>query len=63
MKAKIDASMCTGCGVCSENCPEVFVLGDDSIAKVIVDDVPAGSEDKVKDSAATCPVTCIEVTE
>ncbi|MFH0907980.1 MAG: ferredoxin [bacterium] len=63
MRAKIDEGLCTGCGVCSEGCPEVFELGDDSIAKVIVDTVPADSEDRVKDCASSCPVTCIEVTE
>lgn len=63
MKVTIDESACTGCGVCSEACPEVFKLGDDNIAKVIVDEVPAGKEDAVRECAANCPVTCINVIE
>lgn len=63
MKVKIDESTCTGCGVCADTCPDVFELGDDNLAKVKVADVPAGSEDAVRDAAAQCPVTCIEVTE
>ncbi len=63
MKAKIDGSICTGCAVCSDTCPEVFELGDDSIAHVKVEEVPAGCEDQVRDAAASCPVSCIEVQE
>lgn len=63
MKVKIDESTCTGCGVCSDSCPEVFKLGDDNIAKVIVDEVPAGKEDAVREAAGNCPVTCITVEE
>lgn len=63
MKVKVDESTCTGCAVCSDLCPEVFELGDDNISKVKVAEVPAGSEDKVRDAAGQCPVTCIEVTE
>ena len=63
MKAKVDESTCTGCGVCADACPEVFEMGDDNLSKVKAEDVPAGCEDKVRDAAAQCPVTCIEVTE
>lgn len=63
MKAKVDQSACTGCGVCAEGCPEVFVMNDEALSQVIVDEVPAGCEDKVREAASACPVTCIEVTE
>lgn len=63
MKVKVDASTCTGCAVCSDTCPEVFELGDDNLSHVKVDEVPAGCEDRVRESAQNCPVTCIEVTE
>jgi ferredoxin len=63
MKVKIDESACTGCAVCSDACPEVFALGDDNIAKVIADEVPAGKEDTVRECAANCPVTCISIEE
>lgn len=59
MKVKLDSSICTGCAVCSDTCPEVFEMGDDTLAKVKSEDVPAGCEDKVKDAIANCPVTCI----
>ena len=48
MKAKVDESVCTGCGVCADGCPSVFKMGDDNMSKVIVDVVPAGDEDKVR---------------
>jgi ferredoxin len=56
----VDASLCTGCGLCESSCPEVFKMGDDNIAQVI------GSECAncdVKEVAADCPVEAIQVSE
>ncbi len=39
MKVKIDENTCTGCGLCADNCPEVFEMGD-TVAKVIANPVP-----------------------
>jgi ferredoxin len=62
MKVKVDQSVCTGCGVCADACPEVFEMDANNISVVKVETVPAGCEDKVRDAAGQCPVTCIEVT-
>ncbi|MCX7819046.1 MAG: ferredoxin [Kiritimatiellae bacterium] len=62
MKATVDANTCTGCELCCDAVPDVFVM-DGSVAKVKVDEVPAGLEDAVRDAAANCPVQAIQVTE
>ena len=36
MKPIVDYDACTGCATCVELCPEVFELGDDEKAIVIV---------------------------
>lgn len=59
MKVTIDDS-CTACGLCVSTCPEVFAMGD-TIAVVLVDEVPAEFEDATQQAADECPVEAIHV--
>ena len=60
MKVSIDADLCTACGLCVDDVPEVFKMGDD-VAEPISGDVPGGQEDAVKAAAEDCPVEAIAV--
>ena len=60
MKVVVDKDTCTGCGLCVDDCPEVFDLTDDA-ASVKVDTVPAESEDCARQAAEDCPVEAISV--
>jgi len=62
MKAIVDEEECTGCGLCTETCPEVFDLSDD-VASVIVDEVPEDAIDTCKQAAEECPVEAISIEE
>ena len=62
MKVSVDADECTGCGLCEDNCPEVFELRDD-IAVVKVDPVPPDAEETAREAAEGCPVDAITVAE
>jgi ferredoxin len=57
MKATVDQDACIGCGLCANDCPEVFVMTAD---KAQGKEVPAGKEDACKAAAANCPVQCIK---
>lgn len=61
MKASVDRELCIGCGLCAEICPEVFAMGDDSIAFVICEESPASAQESVQDAAASCPVEAIRL--
>lgn len=60
MNVRIDADLCTACGLCTDDVPDVFKMGDD-VAEVIVDEVPADLEGAVKDAADSCPSEAIIV--
>ncbi|MDD5439319.1 MAG: ferredoxin [Candidatus Omnitrophica bacterium] len=57
-RVSVDASLCTGCGLCVSSCPEVFEMGDDNVAQVI-----AQSSDScdLQEIASQCPVEAISV--
>ncbi|HNZ01330.1 MAG TPA: ferredoxin [Anaerolineaceae bacterium] len=61
MKVKVDPDLCMGCGVCETTAPDVFQLGDDGIAKVIVDIVPAHLEADVQTAIDDCPEGAISI--
>jgi ferredoxin len=62
MKAKIDAELCTGCGLCVDTCPEVFKM-DDSVAKIIVEKVPENAWNTCREAADNCPVEAVLIEE
>ena len=57
-KIDIDDSLCTGCGLCVSNCPEIFEIGDDNIAHVLI---AKSITCDVKDVAEQCPVNAISI--
>jgi ferredoxin len=63
MKVSIDKGACIGCGACEAVCPEVFRLGDDGLAEILVTDITSELEDSVRDAADSCPVSAIHVEE
>ena len=61
MKVKVDVEKCSSCGLCAESCPDVFEMGDDDIAKVKVETVPADGEAAMKEAVENCPTEAIIV--
>ncbi len=60
MTVKIDAALCTACGLCTDSVPQVFKMGKD-VAEVINPNVPAAMENAVRDAASDCPAEAIIV--
>ncbi|MER6523827.1 ferredoxin [Streptomyces sp. NPDC001508] len=61
MRAAVDEDRCRGHGVCSTVCPEVFDLGDDGYAVVLLPDVPPEYEPAARTAAASCPERAVAV--
>jgi len=57
---KVNERRCIGCGLCEENAPEVFRMGD-LVARVVVDSVPHALIEEVTTAVRDCPVNAISV--
>jgi len=58
MKTSIDPTLCTACGLCVDDCPDVYEMGDEC-AVVIADPVPPDMEECVLGAEESCPVEAI----
>jgi ferredoxin len=60
MRVTVDEETCIGCGLCAEECPEVFEMNDDE-ARVKVDEVSEDVVESCKEAAENCPVEAIQM--
>ena len=63
MTVRIDTDLCTACGLCVDDVPDVFKMGEEGIAHTIVDEVPPDVEDQAREAAESCPVDAISIEE
>lgn len=56
---RINKDTCIGCGACQAIVPDVFEIGDDGLAEVIVEKVLEELESDVIDAAEGCPTGAI----
>jgi ferredoxin len=61
MKATVDDTLCSDCGVCSDTLPEVFETNDAGKTVVLVDLIPEEHEDAARDTADSCPTGAIVI--
>ncbi|HET7397397.1 MAG TPA: ferredoxin [Intrasporangium sp.] len=61
MRITIDSDKCCGYGDCVLAAPDVFDIGDDNVAYVLVGDPGPELQDQAAQGAAACPVEAIEI--
>ncbi|MCM8797805.1 MAG: ferredoxin [Candidatus Omnitrophica bacterium] len=57
-KVSVDASTCVGCGLCEQNCPEVFEVRGDGVAHI---KTQSCATHNLKEVADACPVSAIKI--
>jgi ferredoxin len=55
MRVIIDHDLCEGNAVCVRVAPEVFVVGDDDQARLLIENPPASMRAHVEAAVARCP--------
>ncbi|MDH4140776.1 MAG: ferredoxin [Coriobacteriia bacterium] len=63
MKPVVDRDLCIGCGVCEDECPDVFQVRDDGMAYVVDENPEDELYGCIRDAAELCPVDAIAIVE
>lgn len=61
MKAVVNQSICIGCGLCEQTCPEVFSMDSDMKAIAIPGEIPPQHRDAAQRAREQCPVDAISI--
>jgi ferredoxin len=63
MRVVVDRDVCEANGVCEQIAPDVFQLDDDDELHILVNEVPAELEEKVRSSVDRCPKLALSIEE
>jgi ferredoxin len=63
MRIVVDATLCEGNGVCERVAPEVFRVGDDDQARVLIERPGDALRARVEAAVARCPRRAIRLVE
>jgi ferredoxin len=63
MRVVIDELLCEGHALCMGIAPDIFDVGDDDMARVLVDEVPEARRDDVNNAVRSCPKQAISIEE
>ena len=63
MKVQADRDVCTSAGNCVMAASAVFDQDEDGIVIVLVDEVPEGEEDHVREAVRLCPSEALRVAD
>ncbi len=61
MRITVDREQCEGNEDCILAAPDVFALGDDSVVRVLVDDVPPDREAQAREAVNACPKAALAI--
>ena len=63
MRVEVDRDLCESNAVCVGIAPDIFDLGDDDLARVLVDEVPPDRADEVREAVGLCPKVALTLHE
>jgi ferredoxin len=63
VKISADRDVCIQAGNCVMVADSLFDQDDDGIVVVLVDEVPAGEEDKARDAVKLCPSQALSIVD
>lgn len=62
MVVRIDEDLCSGCGSCTEICPEIFMLENDRVIVQIGEKpVSRQNEEACREAVESCPTEAIAI--
>jgi ferredoxin len=61
VKVHADTEVCIGAGNCVMATETVFDQGDDGVVVVLVDEVPEGEEEHVREAVRLCPSSALRI--
>lgn len=63
MRVSVDASKCDGFAVCELHAPQIFEVGDDNLAHVLIETPPTALSSPAREAARSCPAQAIQLQE
>ena len=63
MRVVVDRNLCEGNGVCADVAPELFVVGDDDLARVLIEHPGEELRGKLEEAVRRCPRQALKLVE